>query len=125
MNDDNIKQVIIIRRDLKMRRGKEIAQGAHASQAFLIDIITNPLRRLTEEHIRWLNGTRTKICLQIESEKELLKLYNAAIKNSLECHLIEDLGLTEFNGIATKTCLAIGPNYSEKIDAITSHLKLY
>jgi len=29
------KQVIVIRKDLKMRRGKEIAQGAHASIAFL------------------------------------------------------------------------------------------
>ena len=29
------KQVIVIRRDLRMRRGKEIAQGAHASMAWL------------------------------------------------------------------------------------------
>ena len=31
------KQVIVIRRDLKMRRGKEIAQGAHASMLWLAD----------------------------------------------------------------------------------------
>ncbi len=31
----NIKQVIVMRHDLKMRRGKQIAQGAHASMAFL------------------------------------------------------------------------------------------
>jgi PTH2 family peptidyl-tRNA hydrolase len=30
-----VKQVIVIRRDLRMRRGKEIAQGAHASMAWL------------------------------------------------------------------------------------------
>lgn len=30
-----VKQVIVIRRDLGMRRGKEIAQGAHASMAWL------------------------------------------------------------------------------------------
>jgi peptidyl-tRNA hydrolase len=30
-----MKQVIVMRKDLKMRRGKEIAQGAHASMAFL------------------------------------------------------------------------------------------
>ena len=31
------KQVIAIRKDLKMRRGKEIAQGSHASMAFLTE----------------------------------------------------------------------------------------
>ena len=31
----NIKQVIVMRHDLKMRSGKQIAQGAHASMSFL------------------------------------------------------------------------------------------
>ncbi len=30
-----IKQVIVMRHDLKMRRGKQIAQGAHASMSFM------------------------------------------------------------------------------------------
>lgn len=29
-----IKQVIVVRKDLKLRRGKEIAQGAHAAMAW-------------------------------------------------------------------------------------------
>lgn len=33
------KQVIVIRRDLKMRRGKEIAQGSHASMAFMSHLL--------------------------------------------------------------------------------------
>jgi PTH2 family peptidyl-tRNA hydrolase len=39
--EPDIKQVIVIRKDLKMRRGKEIAQGAHAAMAWL----TNRLRQ--------------------------------------------------------------------------------
>jgi peptidyl-tRNA hydrolase len=36
----SIKQVIVIRRDLRMRRGKEIAQGAHDDR---IDPVTGDL----------------------------------------------------------------------------------
>jgi PTH2 family peptidyl-tRNA hydrolase len=32
---ENTKQVIILRKELGMRRGKEISQGCHASMAFL------------------------------------------------------------------------------------------
>lgn len=32
----NVKQVIVMRKDLNMRRGKQIAQGAHASMAALL-----------------------------------------------------------------------------------------
>jgi len=43
----------------------------------------------------------------------------------LETHLITDNGTTEFNSVPTNTCIAIGPDYSDKIDMITKHLKLY
>jgi PTH2 family peptidyl-tRNA hydrolase len=51
-------------------------------------------------------------------------LYNKALELNIPCALIEDNGLTEFKGIKTKTCCAIGPYISEEIDKITSHLKL-
>jgi hypothetical protein len=35
--NSNIKQVIVVRRDLNMRKGKLAAQVAHASMKFLID----------------------------------------------------------------------------------------
>jgi len=119
-----MKQVILIRKDLKMRRGKEIAQGSHASMAFLLrNYVGESANKinLTE----WLNGGQTKICLQIHSEEELLVLHNKALESDLEANYITDAGRTEFNGIPTKTCLAIGPNKSEDIDKITKHLKLY
>jgi len=114
-----MKQVILIRKDLKMRRGKEIAQGSHASMAFLLKIQRN------DNLIEWLESGQTKICLQIDSEEELLSLYQQAIDSGLEANYITDAGRTEFNGIPTKTCLCIGPNKSEDIDKITKHLKLY
>ncbi|QJX80020.1 aminoacyl-tRNA hydrolase [Priestia megaterium] len=47
-----------------------------------------------------------------------------AKEKGLPAVLIEDSGLTVFNGVKTKTCLAIGPYNSEEIDEITGHLPL-
>lgn len=126
----NVKQVIVVRRDLKMRRGKEIAQGAHASLAFLIDRLKKQamgelvgLFSAAEEH--WMNGAFKKIVVTVESEQELLDLYQIARGAGITAHLVTDLGMTEFKGVPTITALAIGPWTAERIDEITSHLKLY
>ena len=114
-----IKQVIVMRADLKMRRGKEIAQGSHASMAFLLEGDT-PNHLLNG----WLNNAQTKVCVSVNSEEELQEIYNKAKEAKLIVNMIIDLGKTEFNGEPTKTCLAIGPNKTELIDSITGHLKL-
>jgi len=129
----NVKQVIIMRKDLKVRRGKEIAQGSHAAQAFLTNKIRKELKpssnqvtiELTEEEIIWINGKFTKVCLQVGSEEELLYIFNRAKEAGLTCELITDAGLTEFKGIPTNTAVGIGPNKSEDIDEITGVLSLY
>lgn len=107
-----------------MRRGKEIAQGAHASMAFITKKIKNGID-LSEVEKLWINGNFAKVCLQVNSEEELLQIEAAANCIGLEVNLITDSGLTEFNGVPTKTCLAIGPFYESIIDSITASLKLY
>ena len=122
-----IKQVIVMRTDLNMRKGKMVAQGAHASMASLLTgFIKNEdtYKIGTDEVYEWLNGAFTKICVQCSSEEELDAIYAEAQRANLLCALITDNGLTEFKGVPTKTCLAIGPNDSEDIDKITKHLKL-
>ena len=111
-----------------MRRGKEIAQGSHASIAFLTRRLNQcglMFAPLTGAQKEWLSSSFTKVCLQVNSEQELFDIQRNAIKEGLECHLIFDNGATEFSGVSTLTCLAIGPDYSHKIDKVTSHLKLY
>lgn len=122
-----MKQIILMRKDLKMRRGKEIAQGSHASMAFLIENDPSgnmPTQMLINYH-EWLRTGQTKVCLQIHSEKELIELIEMASAKGLLANIITDAGRTEFGGVSTKTCGAIGPNKSEDIDKITKHLKLY
>ncbi|NBT57421.1 hypothetical protein EBT16_01420 [bacterium] len=73
----------------------------------------------------WIDGIFTKICLKVESEEELLEIEKKAMEKGLRCHVITDRGLTEFKGVPTITCLALGPDRAEKIDEITRGLELY
>lgn len=121
------KQVIVIRKDLKMRRGKECAQAAHACSQWLINKIKNRIEfsSFSDAEKMWINGDYTKITVTVENEDELNGIYNAALNANLTVHIVTDLGKTEFDNIATKTCLAIGPDLSFLIDPITKNLKLY
>jgi PTH2 family peptidyl-tRNA hydrolase len=69
-------------------------------------------------------GNFKKITVSVGSEGELLDILEKAQQAKLDVHLCVDSGLTEFNGVPTKTCLAIGPDYSDVIDQITGALKL-
>jgi PTH2 family peptidyl-tRNA hydrolase len=122
----NVKQVIVIRKDLKMRRGKEIAQGSHASVKWLAKRVENgKVPRFSASEQEWLKGSFAKICLQVNSEHELIELWEEAKDAGLTVEDIVDSGTTEFHDTPTFTCIAIGPNISEEIDKVTGHLKLY
>ena len=120
-----IKQVIIMRTDLNMRKGKMVAQGSHASMKVFFDKMQfHPvLGGFTSQMIEWAEGSFAKIVVGVNSLEELLELERKAKESKIPCALITDLGKTEFKE-PTITCLAIGPDESEKIDPITGSLKL-
>jgi PTH2 family peptidyl-tRNA hydrolase len=128
-----IKQVILVRKDLKMRRGKEIAQGSHASMQFLVDQILRQENKAVSEltlslsdiELTWLNKGMAKVCLRVNSEAELLQYHEKAKTAGLASFLIRDSGRTEFGGQPTYTSCAIGPAEVEKIDVITGDLVPY
>ena len=78
----------------------------------------------SESQQLWLTGAFAKICCRVDSEDELMGILANATAAGLEVHLITDSGRTEFHGQPTRTCLAIGPDDAEKIDAVTGHLQL-
>jgi len=119
----NYKQVILVREDLKMRKGKAAAQVAHAS----LDVFTSRSTikdgvmsiKLSDADIAWLSNGYTKINLGVSSEEDLLLAYKLALESGIPCSLIIDSGKTEFHGVPTKTTCAIGPFDSDQIDKIT------
>jgi PTH2 family peptidyl-tRNA hydrolase len=113
-----MKQVIVLRKDLNMRKGKMVAQGAHASMKATLENLNHP------DVKAWLAGAFTKIAVSVDSENELKQVYENAKEKGLICSLILDAGLTEFNGVPTYTAVAVGPAAKSKVDEITGHLKL-
>ena len=134
MSQADAKQVIVLRKDLNMRKGKMVAQGAHASMAAILNQgvyrqaegATVFELRLPQDSAtaRWLQGRFKKICVGVNSEDELLSLHEQALAAGLPCALIQDSGLTEFGGVATYTALAVGPADPAALDAITGKLGL-
>jgi PTH2 family peptidyl-tRNA hydrolase len=126
---NDVKQVIVMRTDTDppMRKGKMCAQAAHASLAFITRRIPGDSNsctlKLKDPELKWLNGSFTKVCVRVDSEHELMEIYHKAQTAGLEVHIVKDSGKTEFKE-PTFTCMAIGPDYSSKIDPITGHLKL-
>lgn len=129
------KQVIVIRTDLNMRKGKMCAQAAHASMAAVFHDSTMKedlgswikTIRIPQGTEGWFNHVETfkKIVVGCESEEEIRKLHQAALDAGIRnATIIVDKGLTEFGGVPTVTALGIGPWDAETIDKITGHLKL-
>jgi PTH2 family peptidyl-tRNA hydrolase len=124
------KQVIVMRKDLNMRKGKLVAQGAHASMGAILgqckqDGTTLVLDLADERMAPWLTGRFKKICVYVNSEAELLEIYERAKVAGLICSLIQDAGLTEFGGVKTYTAVAVGPDREDRVDEITNKLPLY
>lgn len=128
------KQVILVRKDLKMNAGKAGAQVAHASSSVILK--KSPTIRIWKWTFKpllynrnsafgiWADIRFKKICLAVNSELELINLYHLAKNEGLPCSLIKDAGLTVFTE-PTYTTAAIGPAWPDQIDKLTKHLKLY
>jgi peptidyl-tRNA hydrolase, PTH2 family len=111
-----MKQVIIIRSDLKMGKGKIASQSSHASVASL-------MKSGKEDREEWMREGMKKVVLKVSSEKELMDIVKLVRKEKLPHEIIADAGLTQVDP-GTITALGIGPVEDEKVDKITGKLKL-
>ena len=111
-----MKQVILIRNELKMPKGKAIVQAMHAA-------VEATLKSDKDKIKEWRSEGMKKVVLRVDTEKELLQYNQMAKDNGLVTSLITDAGKTFFKE-PTRTCLAIGPDKEEKIDKVTGKLKL-
>jgi peptidyl-tRNA hydrolase, PTH2 family len=111
-----LKQVIIIRLDLKMGKGKLVAEGAHASLAAF-------LKAKNDDRREWIESGMKKIVLKVGSEKDLVSVFQKLKKEKLPAELIADRGLTQISP-GTKTAIGCGPVEEKSIDKITGKMKL-
>lgn len=137
------KQMLIVRRDLKMRKGKIAAQASHASVEAVLKAIVKENRmaqlRVSEEGYAYLDAPEgeespltdwfrygmAKICVYVDSEEVLRALDAKAREMGVVTALILDAGMTEFHGEPTYTALAFEPLEAERADTLTGDLPLY
>lgn len=114
----NFKQALVVRTDIGMGKGKTAAQASHASLL--------AVEKTMQKHPEWVNEWKktgqTKIVLKVNSEKELLDLFEST-KKMLPSALVKDAGHTQVHS-GTITCLGIGPAPENKLDQFTGKLKL-
>jgi len=110
------KQVIILRSDLDMGKGKMVSQGAHAS---LLAYKEAPAR------IRrgWDQNGAKKVVVKVSGKGVLMALYRKALAAKLPAAVVRDAGLTQ-TCPGEVTAVGIGPADEGKIDAITGTLQL-
>ncbi|MCW3981964.1 MAG: peptidyl-tRNA hydrolase Pth2 [Candidatus Bathyarchaeota archaeon] len=113
------KQVIAVRTDLQMGKGKLAAQVGHAA----VSAAENARRFSSEWWEEWLKEGQCKVVVKVSSLELLLNLREQASQKCLPFSLIKDRGITQLPP-NTVTCLGIGPAPSEDVDRITSRLAL-
>lgn len=96
---NEVKQVILIRKDLKMGKGKIASQASHACMSVFFRCIRKTETQPEEEAVdvslmkyasywsmpnlpyfeEYITGSFTKVVVGVDSEEELLKYYNIAL----------------------------------------------
>ncbi|MDO5708729.1 MAG: aminoacyl-tRNA hydrolase [Coriobacteriales bacterium] len=144
MSSYKAKQMIVMRRDLKMRKGKIAAQAGHACVEAILMALAREGRlesvRVTPDDswvyladdgaeptplTDWFGAGVAKVCVYVDSEEALLDLAERGRELGFICALVRDAGHTEFHGEPTFTCLAFEPLYPEQIDPLTGDLPLF
>jgi PTH2 family peptidyl-tRNA hydrolase len=115
----DFKQVIVVRQDLKMGKGKLAVQVAHAA----VSSAETTRKYKSEWFDSWIRANQAKICVKVEGERELRLLKDRLDETGIPNSLIQDAGLTQLEP-GTTTCLGIGPTPSSLADRFTGDLKL-
>lgn len=120
---EDVKQVIVVRKDVSLKRSELAALVAKASMQFLLD--NNQSSRddeirvnLTREEATWLTGSLANV-VSVDSEDALRELALRAQIEGIEVYPVAGLHASEW------TCLAIGPDDESVINRITGGLKTF
>lgn len=114
-----IKQVIVVRSDLELGKGKLAGQVAHASVSGYRKV-SGIAPEIAE---KWENEGQKKVVVRVKGEKELMQLFEKMKREKIPVSLIKDAGLTQIPS-GTATCFAAGPWKEQELDKFTRDLKL-
>lgn len=114
------KLAIIIRKDLRMRIGKIVAQSVHAAIGACHQSLGETKTKEWMEH----NYERCAVTLKVYSQEELDSLAQKARDHGLNVYVQQDAGLTQV-APGTFTVMAIGPASDDELRPVIGDLKLF
>ena len=112
----SMKQAMVVRTDLKMRKGKIAAQCCHGSIGAYKKSPADKIRK-------WENEAYAKVVLKVQTKEELIELKKLADEKGIANYLVVDAGRTQIP-TSSITVLALGPDEDKIIDEVTGDLKL-
>ena len=115
----SFKMCVLVREDLKMSKGKVLAQVSHT----IVDATVKAYTQ-TQLFFKWRADGEKIVILKVPNEKTLMYIMNIAQRKGVNCGYTVDAGLTEVLP-GTKTVGFVGPNFEDKVDKLTGQLKLY
>ncbi len=110
------KQVIVVRKDLNMSKGKMAAQVAHAA----VGAMSNGNLQGNQA---WLASGMKKVVVYVDNLEELCDLYYKVFFGEIPAFLVIDAARTEFTEPKV-VCLGLGPADEELFQGLTNHLPL-
>ncbi|KAI5403237.1 hypothetical protein KIW84_050712, partial [Lathyrus oleraceus] len=117
--DQELKMVLVVRQDLKMRSGKIASQCAHAATGMYAEL-TQSNRSLLRH---WEQCGQPKIVVTCKNQQEMNKLKETAESVGLPTFVVADAGRTQVSA-GSKTVLAVGPGPKAIVDSVTGRLAL-
>lgn len=117
---EELKLILVVRKDLSMGKGKVAAQCSHAAVAAYKQL----QRRDPDLLKQWEYYGQPKVVVKADDEESLLELWQKAKALGLPVSLIQDAGRTQI-APGSRTVLGVGPGPGDLIDKVTGHLKLY
>lgn len=117
--DQELKMVLVVRQDLKMKSGKIASQCAHAATGMYAELMRSNRSLLRQ----WEQCGQPKIVVTCKNQQEMNKLTEAAESIGLPTFVVADAGRTQVSA-GSKTVLAVGPGPKAILDSVTGRLAL-
>ncbi len=116
---DEYKLVVVVRKDLKMGKGKLAAQVAHAA----VECALYSEKKDRKSFDKWHDSGQAKVVLKVDTLEELMRVVAEAKSVGLHTSVITDAGRTQIEP-GSVTCAGIGPAVAGDIDRVTGDLKM-
>ncbi len=119
LDGSRLKQMLVVRSDLDMGKGKIVVQCSHAA----VSAAERARKMFPDWWKSWMAEGQSKVAVKVKGEQPILELQRQSKKAGIPCFVVRDRGLTQVEP-GTVTCIGIGPAPHGKVDLLTGTLPL-